>query len=100
MKLANFPKSLGLNELVKGYFPHHFNTEANQNYEGPLLNSSCYDPNGMSPDDSTKFYVWYNELKANNCVFNFQDEILKYCRSDVDVLRPCCLEFIEAASNL
>ncbi|XP_035205323.1 uncharacterized protein LOC118180326 [Stegodyphus dumicola] len=26
-------------------------------------------------------------------VFNFQDEMLAYCRSDVDILRRCCLEF-------
>ena len=36
MSLANFPKTFGLNELSKGYFPHYFNTDANQNYEGPL----------------------------------------------------------------
>ena len=36
MRLANFPKTFGLNELAKGYFPHYFNIEANQNYEGPL----------------------------------------------------------------
>jgi hypothetical protein len=28
-------------------------------------------------------------------VFNFQQEILIYCRSDVDILGRCCLEFRE-----
>ena len=95
MRLANFPKTFGLSELAKGYFSHHFNIEANQNYEGPLPDASYYNPDSMSPGDRTKFYAWHNELKDSNYIFNFQEEILKYCRSDVDILRCCCLEFRE-----
>ena len=95
MRLANFPKTFGLSELAKSYFPHHFNIEANQNYEGPLPDASYYNPDSMSPGDRTKFYAWHNELKDSNYIFNFQEEILKYCRSDVDILRRCCLEFRE-----
>ena len=36
MKLAKFPKTLGLTELKKGYFPHIFNLDENQHYVGPL----------------------------------------------------------------
>ena len=100
MRLANFPKTFGLNELAKGFFPHYFNIEANQNYEGPLPDASYYNPDGMTSSDRTKFYTWYNELKANNYIFNFQEEILKYCRSDVDILRRCCLEFRELFSSV
>ena len=35
MPLKSFPKALGMNELKKGYFPHHFNKECNKNYVGP-----------------------------------------------------------------
>ena len=35
MRLANFPKTFGLTEMKKGYFPHLANTQANQNYVGP-----------------------------------------------------------------
>ena len=77
MRLANFPKTFGLNELAKGFFPHYFNIKANQNYEGPLPDASYYNPDGMTSDNRTKFYAWYNELKANNQIFNFQEEILK-----------------------
>jgi hypothetical protein len=35
MRLADFPKTFGLNELAKGYFPHLFNRKENQNYVGP-----------------------------------------------------------------
>ena len=34
-------------EMTKGYFPHLFNTEANQLYVGPLPDVKFYDPDGM-----------------------------------------------------
>ena len=34
MALSNFPKTFGINELKKGFFPHFFNTQQNQNYIG------------------------------------------------------------------
>ena len=49
----------------------------------------------MSPATKEKFLEWHNSLKDNDYVFNFQEEILAYCRSDVDILRRCCLEFRE-----
>ena len=36
MPLSKFPKTFGLTELAKGYFPHFFNPEANQHYVGPI----------------------------------------------------------------
>jgi hypothetical protein len=93
MKLANFPKTFGLTELAKGYFPHLFNKKENEHYIGPLPQSPYYHPDGMSPDEKEKFLKWHQELKGNNYVFDFQQEILNYCRSDVDILRRCCLEF-------
>ena len=32
MPLSQLPKTFGLTELAKGYFPHFFNSEANQHY--------------------------------------------------------------------
>ena len=55
MRLADFPKTFGFNELAKGYFPHLFNTTENQNYVGPLPPSPFYHPDGMSPDEKEKF---------------------------------------------
>ena len=49
----------------------------------------------MTPNEREKFLEWHTELKENNYVFDFQQEILNYCRSDVDILRRCCLEFRE-----
>lgn len=33
MPLKAFPKTFGLNELKKVYFPHYFNKECNKNYK-------------------------------------------------------------------
>ena len=95
MKLAAFPKTFGLTELQKGYFPHFFNRAENQEYVGPLPDTNFYDPDGMSPADREKFFAWYNDLVRKEHVFDFQAEILRYCQSDVDILRRCCLEFRE-----
>jgi hypothetical protein len=95
MRLADFPTTFGLDELAKGYFPHLFNRKENKNYVGHLPPSQFYNPDGMSPEEMEKFLEWHNGLRENNYVFDFQQEILTYCRSDVDILRRCCLEFRE-----
>ena len=46
----------------------------------------------MSPKDREAFLAWHTSKKENNYVFNFQEEIVSYCRSDVDILRRCCME--------
>ena len=38
---------------------------------------------------------WHNGLKENSYIFDFLQEILTYCPSDVDILRRSCLEFRE-----
>jgi hypothetical protein len=91
MRLADFPKTFGITELEKGYFPHFFNRAENQSYIGPLPDAKFYDPDGMKPDDREKFYAWYNELLERDYNFDFQAEILSYCQSDVEILRRCCL---------
>ena len=95
MKLVAFPKTFGLTELQKGYFPHFSNRAENQEYVGPMPEAKFYDPDGMSSDDREKFYTWYNGQVERQYEFDFQAEILRYCQSDVDLLRRCCLEFRE-----
>ncbi|CAB4025196.1 DNA polymerase, partial [Paramuricea clavata] len=92
MKLAAFPKTFGLTELQKGYFPPFFNRAENQDYVGPLPNLKFYDPDGMNTDDHENFYTWYIDLSKRQYEFDFQAEILRYCQSDVDILHHCCLE--------
>ena len=95
MSLAKFPKTFGMTELCKGYFPHLFNKEENQNYVGPIPPQPYYVPNTMKPETRKAFLAWHKEQRDNEYVFNFNEEIIKYCRSDVDILRKCCMEFRE-----
>ncbi len=95
MALANFPKTFGLDELRKGYFPHLFNKKENQNYIGPIPCEPYYTPNSMSSKNRKAFQEWYKEQKDSDYVFDFAKEIKAYCTSDVDILRRSCMEFRE-----
>ena len=95
MSLAKFPKTFGQDELCKGYFPHLFNKEENQNYIGPIPCQNDYGVNFKKPAERKAFIKWHDEQVANNYVFNFREEIIKYCRSDVDIMRKCCLLYRE-----
>ena len=90
MALARFPKTFGLDELCKGYFPHYFNKDENQEYVGPIPCQDDYGANTMKPEAREKFLTWHQEQVENNYVFDFQEEILKYCRSDVDIMQKSC----------
>lgn len=48
MPLASFPKTFGLKELKKGYFPHLFNRPENYEYVGPVPAKDYYMPETMS----------------------------------------------------
>ena len=95
MALAKFPKTFGQNEMCKGYFPHFFNKDENQDYVGPIPCQDDYGVNYMKPAEREKFMTWHQEQVDNNYVFDFRHEILKYCRSDVDILAQCCMLYRE-----
>ena len=89
--LSKMPSAFGLTELKKGYFPHFFNTEQNQNYVGPYPPASFYNPDDMTTAGRTAFYTWYQQQQGK--IFNFQEEFLAYSVSDVDILQRCCAQF-------
>ena len=92
MPLAQLPKSFGLVELKKGFFPHYYNTAEHQN--DVLINLpdvKYYDPDSMSKERREEFFKWYEENK--NKVFGFQTEMEEYCISDVDILLQACWKF-------
>ena len=99
MSLAKFPKTFGQDELCKGYFPHRFNKEENQNYVGPIPCQNDYGVNFMKPGEREAFIAWHDEQVASNYRYDFREEIIKYCRSDVDILRKCCLLYREMFRN-
>ena len=90
MALAKFPKTFAQDEMCKGYFPHFFNKDENQEYVGPMPCQDDYGVNYMKPEAREKFMAWHQEQVDNNYVFDFRHEILRYCRSDVDIMAQCC----------
>ncbi|XP_033111239.1 uncharacterized protein LOC117112281 [Anneissia japonica] len=91
MPLSKLPKTFGIKELKKGYFPHRFNTIENKDYVGSYPDISMFDPDKMSESARGDFFAWYNQKQ--NEVFNLRQELIDYCISDVDILRRCCLSF-------
>ena len=91
MALAKLPKTFGIQEMKKGYFPHYFNTPENQAYVGVYPDQTYYGVDYMSCSDREAFLKWY-ETKQNE-IFDLQKELLEYCISDVEILASSCLIF-------
>ena len=91
MPLSAFPKTFGLKELAKGYFPHLFNTLENQGYVGCYPAPVDYMADSMTVTGREKFLEWYTTVSTG--VFDFNAEIMRYCRSDVDILKRAVLHF-------
>ena len=93
-KLADLPRTFSLPETTKkGYFPHLFNTKTNVGYKGQLPDKLYYDSDSMSTKEREKFLKWYEETRSKNYHFNFNEELISYCKSDVQVLRQACIKF-------
>jgi hypothetical protein len=95
--LAKMPATFGLTELKKGYLPHFFNAAENQNYVGPYPAAHYYNPDDMSISNRQAFYTWYEQQK--NKTFDFHQEFLDYCISDVDILRRCPVQIYLVCSR-
>ena len=82
MPLDKLPKSFGLKEMKKGYFPHLYNTQQMNNLEGSkflphLPPLEFYDVDNMNIEKRQQFLIWYENNK-HKC-FDFYEELLKYC---------------------
>ncbi|XP_055388005.1 uncharacterized protein LOC129616406 [Condylostylus longicornis] len=93
--LSKFTSAFGLDKNeVKGYYPYLFNTKANYNYVGEIPSTEMFALNNFNSHELEKFYLWYNNLKKSNYVYNYREELIKYCIQDVNVLRQGCLKFM------
>ena len=85
--LDSLPRMLGFEgECEKGFFPHKFNTSENHSYIGPLPDQDYYDPDDMKPERRSEFETWYSRETLKTITWNFQEELVKYCKLDVLVL--------------
>ena len=99
MPLAEMLDAFSETELAKEYFPHLFNRQEHQHSVlDHLPNIKFYNPDSMKPDIRKKFLQWYEKNKHSP--FNFQEEPLKYCESDFNILRKCVLKFRQLFMNL
>ena len=93
MALAKFPPTFDLVEMRKGYFPHLFNTEANQDYVGPMPPIEDYCPDSLPTPARATLIRWHAEQVASGYQFIMRREIVDYCVSDVNILREGCEKF-------
>ena len=93
MALSQFPKAFGLRELKKGFFLHFFNVHTHQDYVGPIPAKVYYDPQGMLPACKAEFDILHAERIVENYQFDFHQELLAYCQSDVPLLKEGCQKF-------
>lgn len=91
MPLCKFPETFGIQELKKGYFPHLFNMHEHRDYVGPMPPPEDYMPEGMKPKACQAFLEWYEKNKDKQ--FDFQKELLAYCKLDVQLLKEGCMSF-------
>src|SRR6266576_1777905 len=82
--LSAFPKTFGLSELKKGFFPHLFNTAENENYVGSIPDKKFYCYDTMNASVRKEFIKWHNDRVTENYNFDMQKELYQYCNSDVD----------------
>ena len=93
MPLASFASTFNLTELKKGFFPHLFNTPDNQQYVGRIPDLEFYDPDGMMENRKNELLQWHAEQVRRNVMFNFRNELIAYCKSDVQLLKQGCEAF-------
>ena len=79
-------------DTLKGYFPHHFNTVENQDYIGKLPCPKMFGADRMMPKDYKDFMSWYETFKGQDD-WNFKEELVKYCKDDVELLAKAVLAF-------
>lgn len=99
MPLSAFSATFNLTELKKGFFPHLFNIPAHQNYVGRIPDLEFYDPDSMMSSKKEELLRWHSDQVRQNVVFNFKQELLDYCKSDVALLKAGCQAFQEEFTN-
>ena len=95
--LSNFGKTFGLT-VEKGYFPHLANTNKNQtNFEVPPL--EAFGINHMSDAQIAELKEW-REKRAAEGPWVLKEELIKYCRLDVRVLKEGCEKFVKIIKEI
>lgn len=89
--MSFFTMRLPSSSKSKGYFPHLFNADDHQEYIGPLPAEEFYMPDGMFVKDSEAFR--HDQMTQASHLLDFHQELLDYCKSDVQFRKQGCLTF-------
>ena len=76
-----------------GHFPYLFIKRDNYDYRGPLPPKADFGPDNMKAGALREFNRWYDEERAKNEVWDFREQLAKYCKADVRVLRQATTKF-------
>jgi len=93
--LSSFPKLFGVNELKKGFFPFAL-SDTQQCFDAPTIPlppSSAFLFSTFSKSRKAEFMAWYKQRLATNNTFNYKEEAISYCRSDVLILAQTMAKF-------
>ena len=93
MPLSAFPKTFGLSSGEKGHFPVLFIDPVNFDYIGEMPAEKYYAIDSLNVSKYKDFKQWYDEYNNSDYIFNFRNEIVKYCIQDVNVLAEGCWSF-------
>lgn len=102
--------------IQKGDFPHHFNNGYNEHYVGRLPLLHHHDDywcliSKKTREDVEEFEQWYRDQELVYCTcddvcvctkkkWDFQEEIIKYCWMDVDVLAEAAKRYRDWLTHL
>ena len=70
-----------------------FNTPDHQQYVGRIPDLEFYDPEGMMAKKKDELTRWHADQVRRNVPFDFQREMIDYCKSDVALLKAGCEAF-------
>ncbi len=91
---SSLPSSFGLSSHVaKGYLPHFFNLKENYAYEGKVPSIEFFGVKYMKPKTANDCRQGHQVLVESNYIYNFQNELIKYCANDVKILTMALMKF-------
>ena len=82
-------------DTLKGFFPHFFNTPDNQSTSATSLMNTCWcRSHGQKEVYEKDFKPWYDtQVSRNDWSFEENQEMIKCCRADVELLSKAVLKF-------
>ena len=94
--VATLPKTFGLQERKKGYFPHAFNTKENRFYKGVWPDVKEYWPDKKLPKERLVFLEWYEKQKDKVRHANFSNKKSK----QLQLLHIAGVRYAERATRI